>query len=114
MKSNTAEQIDVGSIYLLLPKMDTDISGNESLSFFVNDSIVVGTSSASKTHFQQDFLERKNMAVSMASAKLLDRLSIILLVVIIRKRTRTLLFLSSYSYHVLDYHPYEQATMLVS
>ena len=58
--------------------MDTDISGNEPLSFFVNDSIVLGTSSVSKTHFQQDYLERKNMAVSIASAKLLDRLSIIL------------------------------------
>lgn len=37
--------------------MVTDISGNESLSFFVNDSIVLGISFVSKTNFQQDFLK---------------------------------------------------------
>ena len=50
-------QLDVGSIHLLIYKMVTDISGNESLSFFVNDSIVLGISFVSKTNFQQDFLK---------------------------------------------------------
>lgn len=50
-------QLDVGSIHLLIYKIVTDISGNESLSFFVNDSIVLGISFVSKTNFQQDFLK---------------------------------------------------------